>query len=115
MKLNKKSVLLLVCMAITAGCSTTGTFVVPEGSSLYINNRAVAVEESGKVSTRPYFWSSIGGVPYRLEKEGQTLKEGRLRAKFRPVSIFWPPYALIYWPAGLNPDITYDLVNDTQE
>ncbi|MGJ0483206.1 MAG: hypothetical protein ACR65R_01560 [Methylomicrobium sp.] len=27
----------------------------------------------------------------------------------------WPPAAAIYWPMGFNPDITYDLVNGTQE
>jgi len=26
----------------------------------------------------------------------------------------WPPFALIYWPLGYHPDITYDLVNDVQ-
>jgi hypothetical protein len=38
-----------------------------------------------------------------------------LRTKFRTVSIFWPPFAAIYWPMGFNPNVTYDLVNDTQE
>lgn len=117
MKSIKASILLSLCITAVVGCSTTGTFVVPEGSNLYINQRQQPVEISanGQVSTKPYFWNAIGGVPYRLEKNGEVLKEGKLRAKFRPVSIFWPPYALIYWPAGLNPDITYDLVNDTQE
>jgi hypothetical protein len=89
---------------------------------LYIYERpqAVNIGADGKVTTAPYFWTAAGmppggGVPYRLEKNGETLKEGKLRAKFRPVSIFWPPFALIYWPMGLNPNITYDLVNDTQE
>ena len=26
----------------------------------------------------------------------------------------WSPFALIYWPLGYHPDITYDLVNDAQ-
>ncbi|MGZ5602355.1 MAG: hypothetical protein ACXWFX_17320, partial [Methylobacter sp.] len=74
----------------------------------------------GKVTTKPFFWTAAGippegGIPYRLEKGGKVVKEGKLRTKFRTVSIFWPPFAAIYWPMGFNPDITYDLVNDKQE
>ena len=107
---------------ITSGCSTSGYFKVPDDSELYIYNRNTPVEvgANGNVTTRPFFWTVIGtppnhGIPYRLEKAGKTIKQGKVRAQFRVVSIFWPPYALIYWPMGLNPDITYDLVNDTQE
>lgn len=122
MKWEARNFILLVFTATMLGCSTTGTFVLPEGSDLYIYERPepVTVEAGGKVTTKPYFWKAIGippggGIPYRLEKDGETLKEGRLRAVFRPASIFWPPYAIIYWPVGLNPNITYDLVNDKQE
>jgi hypothetical protein len=117
-----KKLYIVLFMLVITGCTTTGHFKVPEGSNLYIYKRPqpVTISPSGEVTTKPFFWTAAGmppggGVPYRLEKNGQTLKEGRLRAKFRPVSIFWPPAALIYWPMGLNPDITYDLVNDTQE
>lgn len=113
---------LSLLIAFIAGCTTTGNFKIDEGSKLYIYERpeAVAVSPSGQVTTKPYFWTAAGfppggGIPYRLEKDGQTTKEGKLRAKFRVVSIFWPPFALIYWPMGLNPEITYDLINDTQE
>ncbi len=115
-------VLIMLVMTALTGCTTTGHFKVPEGSQLYIYERPepVNVGTDGTVTTKPYFWTAAGmppggGVPYRLEKDGQTIKEGRLRAKFRVVSIFWPPFAAIYWPMGLNPNITYDLVNDTQE
>ncbi len=115
--------LYLVCfLLLLTGCTTTGHFKVPEGSQLFIYERPepVNIKTDGEVTTKPYFWTAAGmppggGVPYRLEKDGQVLKEGRLRAKFRVVSLFWPPFALIYWPMGLNPNITYDLVNDTQE
>ncbi len=50
-----------------------------------------------------------------LRKGGKVVKEGKLRAKFRVVSIFRPPAALIYWPMEFNPGITYDLINDRQE
>lgn len=117
-----KKLYLLLAIFMLTGCTTTGHFKVPEGSQLYLYERPepVSIKENGEVTTKPFFWTAAGmppggGVPYRLEKNGETLKQGRLRAKFRPVSIFWPPFALIYWPMGLNPNITYDLVNDTQE
>lgn len=102
---------------VVSGCSTVGYFKVPDNTQLYINNRPepVVVDGSGRVETKPYFWTAAGGVKYRLEKNGDVVKQGKLRAKFRVVSIFWPPAAAIYWPMGLNPGITYDLVNDTQQ
>ena len=113
---------LSLLIAFITGCTTTGNFKIEEGAKLYIYERPEAVEISstGQVTTAPYFWTAAGvppdsGIPYRLEKDGQTTKEGKLRTKFRVVSIFWPPFALIYWPMGLNPEITYDLINDTQE
>jgi hypothetical protein len=101
-------------------CTTTGRFVIPEGADLEIYRRPAAVSADGQVTTKPFFWTAAGippdgGVEYRLLRNGTSVKEGRLRAKFRVVSIFWPPFALIYWPMGLNPSITYDLVRDTQE
>ena len=117
MKISKKLLCASLLLVSLVGCTTNGTFVVPEDTSLYIYERPspVIVKDDGKVTTKPYFWSAFGGVPYRLEKDGETVKEGKLRAKFRVVSIFWPPYAIIYWPAGLDPDIEYDLINDTQD
>ena len=112
---------LLLCLVVS-GCSTTANFKIPEGSELYIYKRPqpVTLAPNGAVTTAPFFWTAAGippscGIPYRLEKNGKTIKEGRLRTKFRVVSIFWPPFALIYWPMGFNPYITYDLVEDRQE
>jgi len=122
--MNLARITTMLCMTAlaAAGCTTVGTFRVPEGTQLYVYQRPtpVAVEKDGKVETAPFFWTAMGlppggGIPYRLEKDGKVVKEGRLRAKFRVVSIFWPPFALIYWPTGFNPDVTYDLVNDKQE
>lgn len=103
-----------------AGCSTSGKFVIPSGTDLEVYRRPVALEADGTLVTKPFFWTAAGippgaGIEYRLLKDGKVLQEGRLRAKFRVVSIFWPPFALLYWPMGLNPEITYDLVNGTQE
>ena len=121
MKKTIFSSLLFVILFISA-CSTQGTFKIPEGTDLYIYKRPVPVNvgPGGKVVVKPFFWTAAGippggGIPYELKKGGQTIKSGRLRAKFRPVSIFWPPFSIIYWPMGLNPTITYDLVNDTQK
>jgi hypothetical protein len=118
----KKLYLLPVLLLVLNACSTTGHFKVPEGSQLYLYKRPepVQIKANGEVTTKPFFWTAAGippggGIPYKLEKDGKVLKEGKLRAKFRVVSIFWPPFSIIYWPMGLNPNITYDLINDTQE
>ena len=80
----------------------------------------VDIGANGRVVTKPFFWTAAGvpphaGIPYRLEQDGKVIDEGRLRAKFRVASIFWPPFAAIYWPMGFNPDITYNLVDGTQQ
>lgn len=117
-----KIVFSVLILLLLAGCTTTGHFKVPEGSKLYIYERPtpVDIKADGEVTTKPFFWTAAGmppggGIPYRLEKSGEPNIEGRLRTKFRVVSLFWPPFAAIYWPMGFNPDITYDLINDTQE
>lgn len=118
-----KAIFLAVASLLIIGCTTTGDFRIPQGTELYIYDRPqpVNVGTDGSVTTQPFFWTAIGtpeqggGIPYRLERNGQTVKEGRLRTKIRVVSFFWPPFAVIYWPLGFNPEITYDLVNDTQE
>ncbi len=79
----------LLCIGIVsglvAGCSTTGHFVVPEGSRLYLHERPepVQVQTDGTVSTTPFFWTAVAGIRYRLEKDGMATKEGKLPAKFR--------------------------------
>ena len=121
----------LILAVLLAGCSTTGNFKVPKWANLYIYKRPVPVvinvDESistdeiivGTVTSKPFFWTASGrppggGIPYKIEKNGEMIKDGKLCSKFRVVSIFWPPFALIYWPLGYHPDITYDLVNDVQ-
>jgi hypothetical protein len=116
----QRALLALALGGALSACSTTGTFVIPDGTELEVYKRPVQVEPGGQVTTTPFFWTAAGtppsgGVQYRLLKNGQAVKEGRLRAQFRVVSIFWPPMALLYWPMGLNPNVTYDLVKGTQE
>jgi hypothetical protein len=103
-------VVALAAMLLAMGCSTRGSFVLPAGTEVEIYERpAVTPDASGQIEMAPFFWTAVAGVPYRLVKNGQTVKEGKIRARFRVVSIFWPPLALIYWPVGFSPDITHDL------
>ena len=116
-----KITLAVSSVVLLNACSTHGKFVVPHGTELSIYERpAEPVPANGLVETKPFFWTAagmppVGGIPYALYKDGKITQKGKLRTKFRPVSIFWPPFALIYWPMGLNPNITYDLVNGKQE
>ena len=48
-------------------------------------------------------------------KDGTSVKKGILSTSFRVSSIFWPPYAFIYWPMGFRGGVVYDLVNDTEK
>lgn len=109
-----RSLLAVFFSLVLLGCSTTGSFKIPKDTQLELYGRPVEVPENGLVKTRPFFWTAAGGVPYRLlNKDGSVIKEGKARAKFRVVSIFWPPMALIYWPMGLNGSVMNDLTQDT--
>lgn len=110
----KGGMLVLAALSLTfaVGCSTKGQFLVPENTALYLNDRPVAVKPGGTVITRPFFWSTSGGIPYRLEKGGALIQSGMLPSSFRVASIFWPPWAIIYWPIGFRSDMVYDLIND---
>jgi hypothetical protein len=120
-KVRIRVLILIVLLSVALpACSTRGTFVIPEGTQLEVYQRPVTPGPDGVVVTKPFFWTAAGmppagGVEYRLLKGNKVVKSGRLRSKFRVVSIFWPPMALIYWPMGLNPNLTYDLVKGTQE
>ena len=93
----------LILVVLLAGCSTTGNFKVPKGANLYIYKRPVPVvinvDESistdevivGSVTSKPFFWSASGrppggGIPYKIEKNGEMIKDGKLCSKFRVVS-----------------------------
>lgn len=106
-------VLLLVLASVAlvaSGCTTSGTFDLPPGTEVSIYERPPVVPDAdGRIVTKPFFWTAAGGVPYELYKDGEVVKSGRLKSRFRVVSIFWPPFALIYWPMGLDPYETHDL------
>ncbi len=118
----KRSVVIALLLVVSA-CSTQGRFVVPPGSTLFLGGRPepVQVQSGGLVDVHAFGWDSMGvppakGIPYRLEQDGKTVQEGRLRAVLRVQSLFLPPiFGILTVPTGLNPNITYDLVTGRQE
>ncbi|MCP4004208.1 MAG: hypothetical protein GY725_08440 [bacterium] len=90
------------------GCTTTGRFVIPEGTQLEVYRRPVTVQARALPK---------GATEFRLSKNEEAIQEGRLHATFRVASIFRLPIlnAVIYWPMGFNPSITHDPVRETHE
>jgi hypothetical protein len=84
-----------------------------------INGERVTFEskdEEGRpqFETRPFFWTSIVGIEYSLIQGDKIAKSGKLPSSFRIWSVFFPPYAVIYWPFGFSFDC-YDLSNPQKE
>ncbi len=103
--------LLLCIVLLTSACSTKAWFKLPEQSTIAINERPQQYHQ-GLIKVRPFFWNRAGGVPYTLTSATGSTERGRLRARFRPASIFWPPFALIYWPMGFG-QRCYDMTGAT--
>lgn len=98
-----KNLFLALGLLLTVGCSTTGKFNIPADHTLMVTDRTVVLNEEGEFRTSPFFWTETGGIAYRLmDKKGAVVREGKLKSQFRVASIFWPPFALIYWPMGFN-------------
>jgi len=110
---NLRFIAFLILSIMVSGCSTSARFVIPQDSKLIVYNREIA-QTTEPVTMRPFFWNTAAGVNYRLYQNGNIIKEGKLRTRFRPVSIFWPPYALIYWPMGFGGDC-YDLTKASDQ
>jgi hypothetical protein len=110
---------LIILLVVFSGCHTSASFMLPPNTSLLINGERVTFEskdEDGrpKFETRPFFWTSIVGIEYAIVQEEKIVKKDRLPSSFRIASIFWPPYAYIYWPVGFNFDC-YDLTDTKKE
>jgi hypothetical protein len=113
----------IASLLLVSACSTQGRFVVPAGSTLYLGGRPepVMIHTDGRVNVHAFGWDAMGvppakGIPYRLQQDGRTVQEGRLRTVLRVQSLFLPPiFGILTVPAGLNPNITYDLVTGKQE
>jgi hypothetical protein len=73
-------------------------------------------DEAGHVTLerRPFFWTSIMGIEYMLLQDDKIVKKDKLPSTFRIASIFWPPYAYIYWPIGFRFKC-YDLSDPKKE
>lgn len=104
---------------ILSGCHTTASFMLPPDTELMINGERVAFDskdEDGhpRLERLPFFWTSIMGIEYRLLQDGKVLKTDKLPSEFRIASIFWPPYAYIYWPVGFRFEC-YDLTDPKRE
>ena len=111
--------LVMIMLMVFSGCYTSASFILPPNTDLLINGERVAFnakDEYGnlKFETRPFFWTSIVGIEYSLVQEDKIVKKDRLPSSFRIASIFWPPYAYIYWPVGFSFDC-YDLSNPKKE
>lgn len=104
---------LIVLLVIVSGCHTSTTFMLPPNTDLVINGERATFDgkdEEGhfKYESRPFFWTSVIGIEYMLVQDGKVVKKDRLPSSFRVASIFWPPYAMLYWPFGFSLDC-YDL------
>ncbi|OGW26486.1 MAG: hypothetical protein A2X56_01830 [Nitrospirae bacterium GWC2_57_13] len=86
-----------------AGCSTSARFIIPENTELVVHGKKATPGELGTtIQLRPLFWSSLSGIDYQLIRKDTVVQSGKLPSRFRIASIFWPPYALIYWPVGFR-------------
>jgi hypothetical protein len=104
---------LLVLLLVITGCHTSASFLLPPDTELIINNEKVVFKSKDdegrpKYERTPFFWTSIVGIEYMLIQNDKVIKKDRLPSSFRIASIFWPPYAYIYWPFGFSFDC-YDL------
>jgi hypothetical protein len=105
----------IVFLVVLSGCHTSASFVLPPNTDLMINGEHITFDSRDsdgrqKFERTPFFWTSIAGIEYSLIQNDEIVKTGKLPSEFRIVSIFWPPYAFIYWPVGFLFDC-YDLSN----
>jgi hypothetical protein len=109
--MNTKFLMLLLAplTMIAVGCSTTGQFRIPANQKLMVTDRTVTPDAEGNWKTSPFFWDQTGGATYMLyDQNGQVVRRGKVKTKFRVASIFWPPAAIIYWPMGFVGGSVYD-------
>jgi hypothetical protein len=117
--IQSKWLVMVLVMIMFAGCSTSASFMLPPNTTMLINDERITFEskdEAGrpKYVRTPFFWTSIMGIDYALLQDDKVIKKDRLPAEFRVVSVFWPPYALIYWPVGFHFEC-YDLTDIKKE
>jgi hypothetical protein len=109
----------IIMLLVLSGCHTSASFILPPNTDLMINGERVSFgskDEDGRVKfeRRPFFWTSIIGIEYMLLQDDKIVKKDKLPSAFRISSIFWPPYAYIYWPVGFRFKC-YDLSDPKKE
>jgi hypothetical protein len=104
-------VMLLLLVVLFSGCSTSTQFLLPRNTDIIIKDEKFSAANDGyaDVTVRPFFWTGIG---YQLVRGGKVVQEGKLDSHFRVASLFWPPYAIFYWPKGFSYDC-YDMTKKT--
>jgi hypothetical protein len=117
--MKKHGLLVVITLLVLSGCHTTASFILPPNTDLMINGERVTFQSKDdegrpQLETRPFFWTSVMGIEYSLVQNDKIIKTDRLPSSFRIVSVFWPPYALIYWPMGFRFDC-YDLSDPKKE
>jgi hypothetical protein len=112
------SVVILAVMFI--GCNTSMKLKLPPDTELLVRGERVSLASKDKdgfseYTTRPFFWTSLDGIEYNIMQGDKVLKQGKLPARFRVISIFFPPYGFIYWPLGFDlacSDLTKDIIEE---
>ncbi len=109
----------LVMLMVLSACQTTASFILPPNTELMINGERITFNEQDEegrhmLVRRPFFWTSIAGIQYSIIQDDKIIKKDKLPSGFRISSIFWPPYAYIYWPVGFRFKC-YDLSNLQKE
>jgi hypothetical protein len=110
---------MMIVLLLLTGCHTTASFMLPPNTGIVIDGVRVADadrDEAGNIrlDRRPFFWDSIVGIKYELIQDDKVIKKDKLPSAFRVVSVFFPPYAILYWPVGFRFNC-YDLTNPKKE
>ncbi len=97
--------------AVGCHASTQAKFVIPPHTQLIVNGDPVTVGNDGSTTMSAFGW---GGASYKIVRDGKAVSSGKLETKFRPISLIWPPFGVLYVPQGLDDGRTYDLTKATR-
>jgi len=126
---TRTTLMVFLLTAALIGCSTATSFRLPPNTEILVKGERATIKASDDndtdtdsardkrlpyLRTSPFFWNAMGGIKYSLVQGDKVVKEGTLPAQFRIASIFWPPYAIFYWPVGFRFKC-YDLTKDYVE
>ena len=77
---------------VSAGCSTSAKFIVPDASELEINHRPVEINDNGMVKSRTFSYNAAKGVPYVLKRGGKEVASGKLETRWSFFKPIWAPF-----------------------